>query len=141
MSIAGMLILLAVGSMRASRNLHSNLLNRVLHATPAFFDTTPGGRIINWFSKDMNDIDTKLATNLNIIVYLTKDLLALLFLIIWTIPGLILLCAPLTFMFVFLRVKFNILLLVIKVWIHLMISHVIPCFFSSIVTYVKTRIQ
>ena len=42
---------------RASTTLHERLVNSVLHAKLAFFDTTPLGRIINRFSKDMDSID------------------------------------------------------------------------------------
>ncbi|KAJ2491335.1 hypothetical protein IWW37_002417 [Coemansia sp. RSA 2050] len=41
------------GSIRAARNLHSRLLRRVVRATPRFFDSTPLGRIVNRFSRDM----------------------------------------------------------------------------------------
>ena len=47
-----------VARIAASRNLHNSLLIRVIHAPMKFFDTTPIGRIINRFSKDMNNIDT-----------------------------------------------------------------------------------
>ncbi|KAJ2894628.1 hypothetical protein IWW38_002516 [Coemansia aciculifera] len=45
------------GAIRASRTLHSRLVRRVVRATPRFFDSTPLGRIINLFSRDMRTID------------------------------------------------------------------------------------
>ncbi|KAJ2881034.1 hypothetical protein H4R27_004351, partial [Coemansia aciculifera] len=45
------------GAVRAARILHSQLLRRVVRATPRFFDSTPLGRIINLFSRDMFTID------------------------------------------------------------------------------------
>lgn len=48
------------GSMRASRSLHSKLLSSVLHAPMYFFDTTPLGRIINRFSKDIDILDVNI---------------------------------------------------------------------------------
>ncbi|KAJ2761380.1 hypothetical protein IWQ57_006065, partial [Coemansia nantahalensis] len=45
------------GAVRASRRLHERLLQAVVHATPRFFDTTPLGRIINRFSRDMQTVD------------------------------------------------------------------------------------
>ncbi|KAJ1917994.1 hypothetical protein H4219_002882 [Mycoemilia scoparia] len=47
----------SMGSIRASRTLHRDLLSRVVHATPKFYETTPIGRIINRFSKDMQALD------------------------------------------------------------------------------------
>uniref|UniRef100_A0A4W3K5P2 ATP-binding cassette, sub-family C (CFTR/MRP), member 3 n=1 Tax=Callorhinchus milii TaxID=7868 RepID=A0A4W3K5P2_CALMI len=48
---------LTLGGIVAARLLHSRLLHNQLHTPQAFFDTTPTGRIINRFSKDVNVID------------------------------------------------------------------------------------
>lgn len=44
-------ILLADGSISASRTLHTNLLSNILKVPMVFFDTTPSGRIVNRFAK------------------------------------------------------------------------------------------
>ncbi|XP_043568891.1 canalicular multispecific organic anion transporter 1 isoform X1 [Chiloscyllium plagiosum] len=49
--------LMAGGTIVASRDLHSRLLQNILHVPMLFFDTTPTGRIINRFSKDIYTID------------------------------------------------------------------------------------
>ncbi|KAK0189837.1 ABC protein [Armillaria mellea] len=43
-----------------SRNLHKRALWYVFHATMAFFDTTPIGRILGIFGKDIDSIDNQL---------------------------------------------------------------------------------
>jgi ABC-type multidrug transport system fused ATPase/permease subunit len=45
----------------ASKTLHSNAIKRVMFAPQAFFDTTPLGRIMNRFSKDIDTIDNTLS--------------------------------------------------------------------------------
>ncbi|GAV03421.1 hypothetical protein RvY_13847 [Ramazzottius varieornatus] len=57
-------LILAYGQIRASRLLHFNMLARVLRAPMAFFDTTPLGRIVNRFSKDIDTVDTGLPMNI-----------------------------------------------------------------------------
>ena len=43
--------------MRASRNLHDEMLQAVVHAPIRFFDSQPVGRILNRFSKDIGFLD------------------------------------------------------------------------------------
>lgn len=48
---------LAMASFFASRTLHNKMLDNVLQTPMSFFDTTPLGRILNRFSKDVDTID------------------------------------------------------------------------------------
>eukprot|EP00049_Salpingoeca_infusionum_P023551 m.12723 g.12723 ORF g.12723 m.12723 type:complete len:1556 (+) comp5858_c0_seq1:79-4746(+) len=50
-------IALAYGSVHASRLLHDRMLHNILRSPMSFFDTTPMGRILNRFSKDIYVID------------------------------------------------------------------------------------
>ncbi|KAI5940374.1 Multidrug resistance-associated protein 5 [Manis javanica] len=66
-SMAVMLILKAIrgvvfvkGTLRASSRLHDELFRRILRSPMKFFDTTPTGRILNRFSKDMDEVDVRL---------------------------------------------------------------------------------
>ena len=49
------------GSLRASRTLHTRLLESVSRAKLQFFDTTPLGQLMNRFSKDIESIDQDVA--------------------------------------------------------------------------------
>ncbi|CAI2164969.1 18561_t:CDS:10 [Funneliformis geosporum] len=58
-----------LGSLIASRKLHSAILDQVLKAKLRFFDTTPIGRILNRFSKDMEVIDQTLSPMAMFLIY------------------------------------------------------------------------
>ncbi|XP_053314480.1 ATP-binding cassette sub-family C member 5 [Spea bombifrons] len=67
LSMFVMLILKAVrgvvfvkGTLRASSKLHDELYRRILRSPMKFFDTTPTGRLLNRFSKDMDEVDVRL---------------------------------------------------------------------------------
>ncbi|XP_041077297.1 ATP-binding cassette sub-family C member 12-like [Polyodon spathula] len=47
-------------TLRASSNLHDRMFHRIICSPMSFFDTTPTGRVINRFSKDMDEIDVGL---------------------------------------------------------------------------------
>ncbi|XP_067656381.1 multidrug resistance-associated protein 1-like [Haliotis asinina] len=46
---------------RAAATLHQNLLDNILRQPMAFFETTPTGRIMNRFTRDVGTIDTQMA--------------------------------------------------------------------------------
>ena len=51
-------IIFATGRIRASKNLHVDMLKNIMRSPLHFFDSTPMGRITNRFSKDIDMIDT-----------------------------------------------------------------------------------
>ncbi|KDQ16441.1 hypothetical protein BOTBODRAFT_186495 [Botryobasidium botryosum FD-172 SS1] len=53
------------GSYRASRRLFSRVLATVVQAPMRWFDTTPTGRILNRFSRDIETIDSSLGSSIN----------------------------------------------------------------------------
>ncbi|XP_054158370.1 ATP-binding cassette sub-family C member 2-like [Oppia nitens] len=57
---AGLIASLIAGARRAAQQLHGQILERVMHAPMTWFDTTPLGRILNRFSKDLDVLDGEL---------------------------------------------------------------------------------
>ncbi|KAL0491571.1 ATP-binding cassette, subfamily C [Acrasis kona] len=53
-------VLFSLVGLWASFNLHQTALKKVIYSPTRFFDTTPVGRIINRFSKDIESIDSSL---------------------------------------------------------------------------------
>ena len=54
-------IIVFAGSLKASRRIHQALLSNVMRARIRFFDSTPLGRIMNRFSKDLEAVDQQIA--------------------------------------------------------------------------------
>ena len=51
-------VVCAIGMVRAARLLHDGMFLNVLRSPMAFFDTTPTGRVLNRFSRDVDTVDT-----------------------------------------------------------------------------------
>ncbi|KAK2171195.1 hypothetical protein NP493_1094g03011 [Ridgeia piscesae] len=64
----GQMFAIAVGTVKASRVLHTRLLCRMLRAPMSFFDTTPVGRIVNRFSKDIDTVDVNIPYTIRVLV-------------------------------------------------------------------------
>ncbi|XP_045473295.1 multidrug resistance-associated protein 1-like isoform X2 [Harmonia axyridis] len=65
-SLLGIFAVLApqIGGVFAAIKLHQGLLHRIIHAPMSFFDTTPTGRLISRFAKDIGTVDYKLSVYL-----------------------------------------------------------------------------
>ena len=55
---------MAHGTVNSSSTMHESLLTRIMRAPMSFFDTTPLGRIVNRFSKDIDTVDSTIPHNL-----------------------------------------------------------------------------
>ena len=66
-----------------------------MHVPMIFFETTPLGRIMNRFSKDMDDIDTQLPLFLSCYLFYTSPLIATIIIILMTTPIFITVIIPL----------------------------------------------
>jgi len=73
-------------SYRASKTIHNQLLDSVLGGTIRFFNTTPLGRILNRFSKDVETIDSGLGSMIRTMVTMIASLIARLWLVVYVIP-------------------------------------------------------
>ena len=64
-------IVISIGTLNAATKLHGTMLNRILRSPMSFFDTTPLGRILNRFSKDIDIVDVTIP---GILRYIIKKL-------------------------------------------------------------------
>ncbi|KAI9013950.1 P-loop containing nucleoside triphosphate hydrolase protein [Phycomyces nitens] len=75
------------GSLSASRNIHSQLLDRILRAKVRFFDTTPMGRIVNRFSSDLATIDQEVGPSLSYLLFAVAATLCVVILVSCITPA------------------------------------------------------
>ncbi|XP_041744535.1 ATP-binding cassette sub-family C member 3 isoform X1 [Coregonus clupeaformis] len=94
---------LAMGNIGAARKLHYALLDNKFHTPQSFFDTTPIGRIINRFSKDIYVIDEALPSTVLMFLGTFFSSLSTMIVIVASTPIFAVVIAPLAFIYVFVQ--------------------------------------
>ena len=87
-------LFLAFVALIASRKMFDDMLVTVLHAPMSFFDTTPVGRLVNRFSKDIYTIDEKLVDTAGMYLRTLFNILATVAVIAGVTPIFILFLIP-----------------------------------------------
>ncbi|XP_030603605.1 canalicular multispecific organic anion transporter 1-like [Archocentrus centrarchus] len=96
-------LLLANASVDASRILHSRLLNNILRVPMVFFDTTPTGRVVNRFAKDIFTIDEAIPTSFRSWLLCLLGVLGTLFVISLATPFFAVVIIPLGLIYFFVQ--------------------------------------
>ncbi|XP_077585449.1 ATP-binding cassette sub-family C member 2 [Stigmatopora nigra] len=96
-------LLVANASIAASRILHSRLLNNILRAPMLFFDTTPIGRVVNRFAKDIFTIDEAIPQSLRSWIMCLLGVLGTLFVICLATPFFTIVIIPLAVVYFFVQ--------------------------------------
>ena len=92
-------IIMALSTLKGSSRMHNIMLERVLKSPMSFFDTTPLGRIVNRFAKDVDVCDNTLPQSIKQLIVLIYDLCGILLLIIIIIPFVAAVVLPFTVIF------------------------------------------
>ncbi|XP_019222145.1 canalicular multispecific organic anion transporter 1 isoform X2 [Oreochromis niloticus] len=96
-------LLLANASINASRILYSRLLNNILRVPMVFFDTTPIGRVINRFAKDIFTIDEAIPASLRSCLLCLMSVLGTVFVICLVTPFFAIVIIPLALIYFFVQ--------------------------------------
>ena len=85
----------ALGGLNAANHLHNRILNNVFVAPMSFFDTTPKGRILNRFAKDIDFVDLMIPSSFNSVTRLALGVLGTIAAISYASPFFLLFVIPL----------------------------------------------
>uniref|UniRef100_A0A8C7YSL5 Canalicular multispecific organic anion transporter 1 n=1 Tax=Oryzias sinensis TaxID=183150 RepID=A0A8C7YSL5_9TELE len=96
-------LLLANASVSASRIIHSRLLNNILRVPMVFFDTTPIGRVVNRFAKDIFTIDEAIPQSFRSWLLCLLGVLGTLFVICLATPFFTIIILPLAVIYFFVQ--------------------------------------
>ena len=96
---------MAVSMVRASRKLHSDLLANILRSSMTFFDTTPIGRILNRFSRDVETIDNILPNLLRSWMSTFFSVISTIVVIAYSTPVFLAVIVPLFILYHFVQVR------------------------------------
>uniref|UniRef100_A0AAR5P018 ABC-type glutathione-S-conjugate transporter n=1 Tax=Dendroctonus ponderosae TaxID=77166 RepID=A0AAR5P018_DENPD len=92
-----------LGCVTAAAILHKHLLNNVLRLPIMFFDTTPTGRILSRFSKDVEVVDDTLPWYINDGMYCIFEVLGTLAVTSYTTPPFTIIIAPIGILYYFIQ--------------------------------------
>ena len=96
---------LALGAIMASRLIHKRLLVNILRLPMSFFDTTPSGRILNRFSKDIYTIDEIVPRSIFMFLTTFFSVLSTIFVISYATPIFTSVIVPLVIFYMLVQVR------------------------------------
>uniref|UniRef100_A0A1I8M691 ABC-type glutathione-S-conjugate transporter n=2 Tax=Musca domestica TaxID=7370 RepID=A0A1I8M691_MUSDO len=92
---------IGLGGVYCSKVLHAVMLDYVFRWPMELFDTTPLGRIVNRFSKDMDTVDNILPLNLRVVITQAYSVLATIVVISMSTPIFLAVIIPIAFLYYF----------------------------------------
>lgn len=104
-SLVGGLVL-AIGCLDAARDMHDNLLNKTMRLPMSFFDTTPLGRVMNRFSKDVDMADNTLPMSIRTFIMMFFNVISVFIVISTATPIFLAVILPIGLVYYFIQAVF-----------------------------------
>jgi len=98
-----LMAIFGITTLNGSKVMHKNMLMRVMMSPMSFFDTTPLGRIINRFAKDVDVCDSLLPTNMRAWLSTFASFVGTMISILTILPLIIVLFVPASIIFFLLQ--------------------------------------
>lgn len=92
-------VFLYVGNVKAGKRMHRDMLMNIMASPMMFFDSTPIGRIINRFGKDIDVLDTLIPRNFEWVLDTSLTVTAVVVVIGYSTPMFLVMLFPLAVMF------------------------------------------
>ena len=105
---------LAIGAIFASRILHNKMLVSILRSPMSFFDTTPLGRVLNRFSKDIYTIDETIPRSLRGFLMTFFTVISTVIVIAIATPIFLVVILPLGTLYLLIQVMFKVIILPVR---------------------------
>uniref|UniRef100_A0A8C9TP04 ABC-type glutathione-S-conjugate transporter n=1 Tax=Scleropages formosus TaxID=113540 RepID=A0A8C9TP04_SCLFO len=102
-AVFGTTVAISLGGIIASRHLHLDLLNNVLHSPMSFFECTPSGNLLNRFSKEIDAIDCMIPDGLKMMLSYLFKLLEVCIIVLMATPFAMVVILPLTILYAFIQ--------------------------------------
>ena len=101
LAFSGMIlhVTLTYSTLRASKKMHKDMLKKIMQSPMSFFDTTPLGRIVNRFARDVDVCDGALPTNIRYWLSVLVNFTFTILMIISIIPIIISVVIPTTILY------------------------------------------
>lgn len=91
------------GILKAAKLLHFQMLDRIMHSPMSFFDTTPLGRILNRFSKDVDTCDSVLQFTIRVWIVCCFQSITTIVIISMEVPMFLVVVVPIAVLFYFVQ--------------------------------------
>ncbi|XP_066905603.1 multidrug resistance-associated protein 1 [Halyomorpha halys] len=88
-----------IGAVNAGSLLHTMLLTNIMHSPMSFFDTTPQGRILNRFSKEIDVLDNSIPFTLKQCFSFLAPVFGTVFIISYTTPVFLVVIVPIALLY------------------------------------------
>ena len=90
-------------TLSAATKLHKTMLLRILRSPMSFFDTTPLGRILNRFSKEIDIVDNQIPMNMRMMFTTSLNVIGTVFVIVFAMPFFIVVVLPVAVLYYFVQ--------------------------------------